>query len=49
MIASKADINARDEGCFKQTPLIYAVNNRQREVMELLIAKGANINIRDDG
>ena len=32
-----------------QTPLIWAVREGNREIIEVLIAKGANVNARDKG
>ena len=43
-----ADVNRRDEGIFKWTPLIWASSNGHREVVELLLAKGADVNAWDE-
>ena len=43
LIEKGADINAKNEGEDKCTPLIWASRNGHREVVELLIAKGADV------
>ena len=49
MIESGADVNARDEGENKLSPLIYAIKHGRKDVTILLIAKGADINAKDEG
>ena len=49
MIENGADVNARDEGENKLSPLIYAIKYEQNDVVRLLIEKGANVNARDEG
>ena len=39
-----ADLNAKDN--VNMTPLIYAINNSQKEIVELLIANGADVNAK---
>ena len=48
LISKGADLNGRDDGWRKLTPLIYASSNGQREVVEFLISKGADVNARDE-
>jgi ankyrin repeat protein len=45
LLANKADPNYRD-GFFQQTPLFNAAADGRRDVVELLLAKGANANDR---
>ena len=40
------DVNAKTHN--DGTPLFYAIVHDQKEIVELLIAKGANVNARDD-
>ena len=45
-IAGGTDVNAKNgERC---TPLKFAANEGHKEIAELLIAKGANVNAKDD-
>ena len=44
-IAAGADVNARDESNI--TPLLWAINNNQKGIVELLIIKGADVNFKD--
>ncbi|MDB4713097.1 ankyrin repeat domain-containing protein [bacterium] len=44
-----ADVNAKDITWDGWTPLHWAVMSQGREIAELLIAKGANIEAKDDG
>jgi cytohesin len=43
LLANRADLNHRD-GFFQQTPLFSAAANGRKDVVELLLAKGANAN-----
>ena len=49
MIANGVDINAVDGGYDKWTPIFYASRYGNKEVVELLITKGADVNARDKG
>ena len=44
------DVNAKDKGFFRKdsTPLHHAALKGQKEVVELLIEKGADVNAKDD-
>ena len=42
-------MNAREKGADKRTPLISAARLGHREVVELLIAKGADVNAKELG
>ena len=49
-LASGADVNGEGEHgmtSMKGTPLHQAVSQERHEIIELLIAKGANVNVRD--
>ena len=43
-----ADVNARSGSTFGWTPLISAIYHHQVEVVELLVARGAQVNLADD-
>jgi len=43
-----ADVNARGNGGFHKTPLGIAIENRQMDVIELLLRAGANVEARDE-
>ena len=45
-LAAGADVNAKDGN--EWTPLHYAAANGHKEIAELLITKGANVNAKDD-
>ena len=47
-LAAGADTNVRQEG-LGHTPLHIAVNNNQKEIVELLITAGADVNARRTG
>ena len=49
MIENGADVNVRDEGENKLSPLIYAIKYGWKDVVRLLIEKGADINAKDEG
>lgn len=40
-----ADVNETSRG---MTPLMYAAHYNQKEIVNLLIAKGANVNLKDE-
>jgi hypothetical protein len=42
LLAQGADIEARDDGIDKRTPLMYAVGSNQREAVKALLEDGAN-------
>ena len=46
MIANGADVNARGKGYEKITPLFYASRYGCKEIAELLIANGADVNAK---
>jgi len=46
LLSNYASVNARDE--HGQTPLFGAAINGNREIVELLIAKGSDVNARDN-
>ena len=47
LLASGADVNARDEGA-EQTPLMWAAQMRDVASVQILLAHGAAIDARDD-
>ena len=47
LILKGVNVNARDCGKNKQTPLMYTLRYGHKDVAELLIAKGADVNARD--
>ena len=48
LINKGANINEKDNGNEKRTPLIWAIINNNIEIVKLLIDKGANINEKDN-
>ena len=48
-LAAGTDVNAKEEDLLGWTPLHYAVSLVYLEVAELLIAKGADVNAKNDG
>ena len=42
LISKGADINKKEE-----TPLFYAIRNKDNEIVDLLVSKGADVNARD--
>ena len=44
-LAAGTDVNAKNDGGY--TPLHYAAFNGHKEIAELLIAKGADVNAKD--
>ena len=44
LIEKGADVNAKDGGTNKQTPLMYASKYGHKDIAVLLIGKGADVN-----
>ena len=45
-LAASVDVNAKNSGLGK-SPLLLAAYDRHKEIVELLIAKGADVNAKD--
>jgi ankyrin repeat protein len=43
------DINTKDEKFLGETPLMVAIAEKLTDIAEALIAKGANVNVQDNG
>ncbi len=47
-LAAGTDVNAKNEDDYDTTPLYYATGEGHKEIAELLIAEGADVNMKDD-
>ena len=47
-LAAGTDVNAKNEDDYGLTPLYYATGEGHKEIAELLIAEGADVNMKDD-
>ncbi|HET7832139.1 MAG TPA: ankyrin repeat domain-containing protein [Gallionella sp.] len=46
LLKKGADVNSADKG-WRETPLMYAVENGNRKMVELLVSHGADVNVKD--
>jgi ankyrin repeat protein len=47
LISKGADVNVQEDQGFRATPLHHAVHRDHRDIVEILLAHGANIDIKD--
>ena len=47
LVTKGADINLKDGGPYKRTPIFYASKHGHKDIAELLIKNGADLNAKD--